>query len=181
MKYDLIFDAAQDGLRNWLFPASGLLFVAIGIFLWKKRRALANMFPATFPSRDASKFALLFLGFSVLWTTGAFAVVGHDYFALRGTLQNDNAQVVEGRVENFVPMPYAGHAKERFTVCGVPFSYSDYIITGGFNHTSSHGGPIRAGSWVRITHLGDSIARLEIAREDPGEDAKCHRGRRTSR
>jgi len=181
MKYALIFDAAQDGVWNWWFPASGLFFVAVGILLWKKRGSLAEMLPATFPGGDASKLALLVLGFSVLWTTVAFTVAGRDYFALRGALKHDNAQVVEGRVENFVPMPYPGHAQERFSVCGVPFSYSDYIITGGFNQTSSHGGPIRAGSWVRIIHLGDRIARLEIAREDPGQEAQCHRGRRTSR
>jgi hypothetical protein len=72
-------------------------------------------------------------------------------------------------------MPYAGHANEHFTVCGVPFSYSDYVVTEGFNRTSSHGGPMREGLWVRITYVGDIIARLEIAKDDPGANAVCRR------
>ncbi len=54
--------------------------------------------------------------------------------------------VVEGRITNFVPMPYEGHADENFAVSGVQFSYSDYGVSDAFNNTSSHGGPIKAGS-----------------------------------
>jgi len=43
-------------------------------------------------------------------------------------------------------MPYEGHTMEHFSVCGLPFAYSDYMVTAVFNHTSSHGGPIRAGA-----------------------------------
>jgi hypothetical protein len=74
---------------------------------------------------------------------------------------------VEGIVDSFHPMPYGGHDTERFTVDGVHFSYSDYIIDAGFNRTSSHGGPIRAGLRVRIHYSGDSsrarILKLEVA------------------
>jgi hypothetical protein len=73
-------------------------------------------------------------------------------------------------------MPYAGHAQKRFSVCGVPFSYSDYIETGGVNRSSSHGGPIRAGLWVRVSYVGNTIARLEVATKDPGSQTECHRG-----
>ena len=62
-------------------------------------------------------------------------------------------------------MPYAGHAMEHFSVCGVPFSrLSDYVVTAGFNHTSSHRKPIRPSSWVRISYVGNTIARLEMSR-----------------
>ena len=52
---------------------------------------------------------------------------------------------------------------ERFCVSGTCFEYSDYVVTGGFNNTSSHGGPIRAGLPVRVSHVGDRIVKLEIA------------------
>lgn len=59
-------------------------------------------------------------------------------------------------------MPYGGHATESFVVQGIQFKYSDYIITAGFNHTSSHGGPIREGLLVRIWHRNGEILRLDI-------------------
>jgi hypothetical protein len=74
--------------------------------------------------------------------------------------------VVTGVVRDFVPMPYEGHAWEQFCVQTACFHYSDYYLTGGFNHTSSHGGPIRAGRPVRITYVprrdGNVIVKLEI-------------------
>jgi hypothetical protein len=61
-------------------------------------------------------------------------------------------------------MPREGHADESFVVGGRRFSYSDYSVTPGFNNTRSHGGPIDNGVYVRITHRGNTILRLEIAR-----------------
>ena len=57
-----------------------------------------------------------------------------------------------------------GMHRESFAVDGVPFGYSDFIITDGFNNTSSHGGPIKSDSYVRICYDPSShvILRLEI-------------------
>jgi hypothetical protein len=176
MKYELVFDAGQSGFRNWPFAAVGLAFVCVGAFLVKNRRNLPTMFPGGMGPKAASAFAYVFLVFSAVWTAAAFAATIRDYSVVRRALQNGDAQIVEGRVEDFTPMPFTGHAQERFTVCGVPFEYSDYIVTSGFNHTSSHGGPIRSGLWVRISYVGNIIARLEIATQDPGPHGQCHRG-----
>lgn len=93
-----------------------------------------------------------------------------DFLRLRAALRDGHYSVAEGAVENFVPMPYQGHATEHFTVQGVPFSYSTYEVTSCFNHTSSHGGPVRAGLRARIAYVAgrDShrpacIIRLEMA------------------
>jgi hypothetical protein len=77
-------------------------------------------------------------------------------------------------VRNFKPMPYAGHAEESFDVAGVPFRYSDYQVSVGFNNTASHGGPIREGLPVRISFVGNTILRLEI-RLDQVQPAKGRR------
>jgi hypothetical protein len=76
---------------------------------------------------------------------------------------------IEGKVEDFKPMPPEGHVMESFCVKNVCFDYSDYVVTGGFNNTSSHGGPIRAGLRVRIHYIkgfvpseGNVITRLEV-------------------
>ena len=61
-------------------------------------------------------------------------------------------------------MPREGHDEESFTVNGVEFHYSDYVIDGAFNNPASHGGPIRAGLPVRICHKDGRILKLEVAR-----------------
>ena len=63
-------------------------------------------------------------------------------------------------------MPYEGHATEHFVVNGVRFEYSDFEVTSGFNNTSSHGGPVRQGLYVRIHYIERNsknvILKLEI-------------------
>lgn len=179
MQYEPIFDVTQNGFRNWTFPAFGLVFVAIGLFLLKNRASLSRMFPGKLGPKDGAKLAYFVLAISILWTAGAFVTSGRDYRALRRALKEGNVDVVEGRVENFVSIP---DKSERFTVCGAAFSYSDYLVTAGFNNTSSHGGPIRPGIWVRIAHMGNSIARLEVAKGEVGQKMTCHpSSRRTIR
>jgi len=173
MTYDVVFDAAASGCKSWPFAAAGLLFVAIGVVLVVLARAFRSRL-----RKRAAWFAYFFLVFAGLWTVVAFASTHGEYAKVRDALLRGRAEVVEGRVEDFSPMPYSGHATEHFTVCGVPFAYSDYVITAGFNQTSSHGGPVRAGSWVRITHVGSIIARLEIARDAPGAMTACARSGR---
>jgi hypothetical protein len=173
MTYTLIFDAAKIGHLIGSGAITGLLFVGVSAFLVWNRRRLPTMFPGGMSQEAATGLAVLFLVFSVLCTAGVLTTTYMRHSMLRKALQSGAAQVVEGRVEEFKPTPFAGKAAERFTVCGVPFSYSDAIETGGFNVTSRRGGPIRAGLWVRISYVGDLIARLEIATKDPGEQADC--------
>lgn len=61
-------------------------------------------------------------------------------------------------------MPATGHAMEKFCVADACFEYSEYVISGGFNNTSSHGWPIREGLRVRATYVGNSIVKLEVAK-----------------
>jgi hypothetical protein len=68
-------------------------------------------------------------------------------------------------------MPYEGHEYECFSVHLHRFCYSDYMAVPGFRNTASHGGPIRPGIAVRVTYVGASILRLEIAKGDmPASD-----------
>jgi hypothetical protein len=59
-------------------------------------------------------------------------------------------------------MPKSGHKMESFTVNGVKFEYSDFVVTPGFNNATSHGGPIREGLPVRISHIDNTILKLEV-------------------
>jgi hypothetical protein len=167
-----VFDVLDSGYKDWSFAAFGLIFVVAGI--------VVAAFPIIIKAagipflenqsrfRKISRYAML--AFAVLWTVVVFSATYTQYMRHKSLAQQGGCRVVEGPVERFVPMPYTGHAVESFFVSGVPFIYSDFIVTDGFNNTSSHGGPIRNDSYVRICYdpAGNVILRLEI-RDFKGE------------
>jgi hypothetical protein len=164
-----VFDVLESGYRDWTFPASGLIFVVIGIALVAFPKFLKNLnIPnATYLNgrpRLQAFFRYAVLGFALLWTVTTFLATYSQHSRHKALARENNCRVVEGPVEHFVPMPYTGHALESFSVAGVVFKYSDYVVTDGFNNTSSHGGPIKSDSFVRICYdpADHAILRLEI-------------------
>lgn len=161
MHYHTVFDVATAGYKSWTFPASGLIFIAIGAVLVANRKNLPGRWSKR--PKASNAFAFFFLGFAVLWTLSSFLSTYGEYTTLSTASESDGRKVVEGAVTDFRPMPVTGHAMEKFCVSGACFEYSDYVITGGFNNTSLHGGPIREGLQVRVTYVDNAIVKLEIA------------------
>lgn len=160
MQYKTVFDIADAGYKAWTFPAFGLIFVAIGVALVGYRLRMARD-----PRGDSTRgrvFPFLYLGFALVWTIVSFVSTYREYLSLERAAKSD-VRVVQGVVSSFSPMPYTGHAMERFCVSEVCFAYSDFVVTSGFNNTTSHGGPIREGLPVRVTYAGGSIVKLEVA------------------
>jgi len=160
--YQTVFDITQTGFKSWKFSALGLIFVAFGFampFLIKKGIIRKS------PQAMEKWLPLFFVGFAILWTMTSFIATFDDYRRASGAMRSNQAEVVEGMVTQFKPMPYTGHAMESFVVDGVMFKYSDYVITAGFNNTASHGGPIREGLPVKIWHLGGEILRLDVKKD----------------
>ena len=133
---------------TWWFPAAGLGFAAmalvIGRFMDARRRV----------------FTHVIAGLGVAWALGAGATVFGFHAEARAAAKSPTTSLVEGLVEDFHPAPYEGHQDESFVVNGVRFAYSDYVITGGFRQTASHGGPIRQGLRVRIRYLPGGSTEL---------------------
>lgn len=161
MKYKTVFDIATSGYGAWSFLFIGCTLVLVGVLLLKFHKDLPMGRKTT--ERSKKIFAICFLAFAVLWTIGTTAGTYYQYRSLLHALNTGNFQITEGRVVDFAPMPWSGHAEEKFAVNGQHFSYSDYTVTSGFNNTKSHGGPIRTGLAVRISHVGNTIIKLEIA------------------
>jgi len=149
-------DSESQASSLWYFP----VLVTLALLLIRRpRRAVA----------------IVYLGFGALITAGMLwfntgwnRALTHGVARAAGlarAAQDSTTPVVVGRVENFTPAPAEGHQDETFTVAGVRFAYSDYVITGGFNQSQSHGGPMRDGLLVRIHYLPPSnmIVKLEIA------------------
>ncbi|WP_407156239.1 hypothetical protein [Bradyrhizobium sp. STM 3557] len=167
-----VFDIRDAGLDAWFAPAFGLFFVAVGLAAIAAPRILRAVdipflddvygLRGFFSSRRVVGY--IFLAFALMWTAIAFSSTYGRNQRYRVMMEQDGCRMVEGQVEHFVPMPYGGHSVESFSVRGIRFSYSDYIVTGGFNNTASHGGPISAGSYVRICYdpANHVILQLDI-------------------
>ena len=174
-----VFDALDSGFRDWTFSAFGLIFVVIGIVIlfFPNMIRAAGIPYLNAPSGFPTFFRYGFIAFAIIWTSISFFATYPQHLHHKALAQEGRCRVVEGPVEHFVPMPYAGHAQETFSVDGVPFRYSDFIITDGFNNASSHGGPINSDSYVRICYdpSGGVILRLEIRdfKGDPKDYAKA--------
>jgi hypothetical protein len=155
MTYDVVFDVAHDGYQDWWILAVGLLFTAV---------AATALFVPENLSRGTKIGRSAIFGFAVLWTTLVLVKTIVPFARLLSALHGGRCEVVEGEVTEFHPMPRGGHDQETFVVDGRRFAYSDFIMTPGFRHARSRGGPIGPGLRVRIHHLGNDIARLEVAR-----------------
>lgn len=157
MRYDVVFDVATSR-AVWLSPMMWagpvLAVLALGLrALWLKRGRPGKA--AAMPYR--------LVAFFLLFTLIVAAMQFVRQRNLIDAVRQGRATTVEGPVTNFRPMPYAGHGMERFCVAANCFEYSDFVLTAGFNNTRSHGGPIREGLPVRVTFVGDTIVRLEVA------------------
>jgi hypothetical protein len=164
--YTLVFCVADCGYKAWWFPAMGLVFIFLGIFAIP----VLNQFSwRPWSPAALGAFQVFWVGFAIFWTILSFVMTFGDYWAARAALKDGTAQYVAGPVEHFVPMTPHKHGVESFDVQGVPFGYSDYIISAGFNHTAYLDGPMHEGLLVHIWYRdtgrgnGNEILKLEIA------------------
>ncbi|HEY1933364.1 MAG TPA: hypothetical protein VGG99_15230 [Acetobacteraceae bacterium] len=169
MKLVTVFDASDPSFFGyWWFPSFGLLFVGVGFLLVFRPAHMQHLTPSGLQGMARRIFSLCIFVFAMLWTALASTVAFTQYWFAASELTAGRYSVVEGPVTHFVPMPYGGHADESFVVEGHRFAYSDYVMTPGFHNSASHGGPIREGLYVRIAYVGNTILRVQIAREGAG-------------
>lgn len=152
-KYRVVWDVLEDGLTLW--PLALLVLgacVAAGVLLFSIKRK---------KPQGLILFVIMTAGLSMGLLV--YGVVAMHQIRCIVWARSGKCQVAEGVVKDFHPMPYSGHDSERFTVSGVKFEYSDYDLSGGgFNNTSSHGGPMMKDLQVRITHKNGQILKLEV-------------------
>ena len=109
------------------------------------------------------KFIKIFFGLAACFVICSIALVGVGQFSLYnktvGAYKKGEYKTVEGYVENFVPMPYEGHAHESFEINGVKFSYSDNSIQPAYNKTKPRGGVISGnGQHLKIHYVYYDLA-----------------------
>ena len=115
------------------------------------------------PKQHAKAVAGLGVIIGTFWTI----FVGMLFFQSARVVKDfrsGNAQILEGDVTDFSPMPTTGHGTESFTLNGVRFAYSNLEFHGPcFDRTILVGGPIKNGLHVRVTRVGNCIVKLEVA------------------
>jgi hypothetical protein len=132
------------------------------VLLVRRPKLTVFLFPILYRSEPwRRRLAHFYLGLSVLWTAFALTTTLGDYIGARVALAFGDFTVAEGAVTDFRSTK---RGDESFVVGGKRFSYSDHTAAAGFNNTRSHGGPISDGLYVRITHRGNQILRLEVRR-----------------
>ena len=151
-EYRTIFEITSKGF-TWWFATVGLLPAIPGAALWFRKGH--GSWRVTWVKYSLPAFALL-------WLSVATIPMWLEYTKLQNDYRRGSFSIVQGRVEDFHPMPPQGHSAECFTVEHQRFCYGDNIISAGFNNDSAHGGPIRAGLPVRISYVGDDILKLEV-------------------
>ena len=159
--YETVYDLQSEGYAEWWFPAFGLAMVILLVVILCYNQKLGKWRNST---RAHKRLQWLALGFPVVWTIWAIRGTYLEYRKLSAIMNEGNVSMVSGRITNFDPMPTGGHRDESFRVNGERFSYSDYSVSPGFKKTAVHGGPLREGLFVRVTHINGVIVRLEIAK-----------------
>jgi hypothetical protein len=163
MEYHTIFDISQVGYKAWPFVLIGvaLMLVTISMFLFPR---FWERIPFRGPEFMRRYGVYIFTGFFTIWTLLVFATTYSDYAYAKNEYLEGKVGVVEGAVSNFKPgTNERGSAYESFCVKGACFTYSDYEESAGFNTMTINGGPIREGLPVRVTFVGNTIVKLEVA------------------
>ncbi|OAB80946.1 hypothetical protein [Cochleicola gelatinilyticus] len=153
MEYTTVYEVTNETLDIILAVP---VLLAIGGF-WIFYRTFQKNKNEGRKSKDY--FSLYFgLTFAAIFSIVSIVRISNSINKLRETKQiflNGNFKTVEGKIENYEPMPYTGHEDERFTINGIEFNYSDFSASYyGFHNSASHGGPIKEnGQEVRIGYF----------------------------
>ena len=157
------------------YPGAGLtlmplLVVALGIGLYFFSKKFEDPDATSIPGYNKRKYQMVF---GIIFACGGslvslviIPVVLSNYFDIKKVYTEKAYQTIEGKVEDFHPMPPTGHDTERFNVNNVHFDYSDFeLASGGYNTTTPHGGFIREGLYVRISYYynGNRNVILKLA------------------
>ena len=155
--FTTVFDVTRVRSDLWLGSAFGLVFMTAGTGM-----VLYELRWRSVPDKSRRLFAWFVLALTSLWTAAISIGTYAEYGRLAGAVRAGRVSYVEGPVANFVPLPVGGHGMEHFEVAGKRFEYSDSVLTVGFNSTARHGGPIRAGRFVRVGYVRDTVVQLAV-------------------
>jgi len=164
--YQIVFEYKYplSDLLHWI-PLLIFPFIGFGLVYYLKRTMNYSL-----PRQIGLFIGYLFGGFATIALIIALvqlpAKISRER-KLNNMIESKNYTIVEGEIENFSPQPENTTKTESFSVKGVQFEYSDYVMINGFHQTSRMNGPIREnGQKVRISYFTidnvNLIQKIEI-------------------
>lgn len=155
MTFRTIFEATPSQSFLVWFPVIGLVHVLVGLLMILKPEIYLNSIFPWARASGAKTLSWIWLVFWSLWTAVTFpAAIGS-----RSIQQSEPSTVVEGRVSNFVRMPYNGPSHGSFVVAGKQFTFSEFGLK-----PYPVEGSITDGVYARVTFRERPINRIQILR-----------------
>ncbi len=164
----LIYDfKEQPNLSVFASALTGLLFSFFGLFVfYKNKKDLSQNIKNSKIGMAIGLFLSVFFGiFAIAFFTNNLV----RYFEVVEVYDSKKYKIVQGKVSNYHPMQKGGHGdRERFSVNGIDFKFSNFVDTYGYNNAASRGGAIKENLFVRIYYFninserGNVILRLEV-------------------
>ena len=149
---NILYEASFE-INNFISISTIALIIFIAVFpkIWKNFNADRK---TEISYKSVKQFCAVCMVFVLLTSGVAFWGQIHMYKKVVGAYKEGNYKTVEGYVQNFIPMPYAGHSEESFEINGVEFHYSDFSIQSGYNNSKAHGGVIEGnGQHLKIGYV----------------------------
>jgi hypothetical protein len=165
VNFEVVFDLRDAGYDTWHIALIGLFFGALGAAGVFGPRAFRQLiFRGASPRTQT---VLVWFVFVIGCTNGFGFLLGtyREYRTTVAALEAGQVDIVEGRVTEFRSTPSPAGTKESFRVGKRRFAYHDtFCVEPGFRRTQAKGSPIGEGTQVRMTHIGNRILKLEVAR-----------------
>lgn len=155
MTFRTIFEATPPEKLLVGFRVIGLAGVLIGVLMVLKPHLYLDF---VFPRAQGlwrKVCGWLWLAFWSIWTVTTLPAATN----WQSIAQNEPFNVVEGRVTNFVRMPYNGPSYGSFVVAGKQFSFSEFSWAPIPVENS-----LRDGVYARVTFSERPINRVQIMR-----------------
>ncbi|WP_413670593.1 hypothetical protein ACEN9X_12005 [Mucilaginibacter sp. Mucisp86] len=129
-------------------------------YYFKKENLITRLFELVWGDKawNNTLFGSFFIG-------GIFFLIGGliipNFLNLRKVYTSHQLTFIAGKVTDFGPMPYGGHAPEYFKVKNVPFQFSNYETgIGGYHNAAAYGGVFKEGLYVKIGYYPTSDRNL---------------------
>jgi len=119
----VLFDARQADSPLLIFALAGLVFVAIGVAMVRRRRFARDDRGETIKYRGSPR-AWAFLLFAAAWTLGTGVIALRSESTLERALRSGRYRAVEGTVEDFQEADLLRKRPETWTVAGHTYKLS---------------------------------------------------------
>ena len=171
MRYKTLFNLATEKIHYFQGPlpiAYLLLIIGTGLIisLFLKDKQHKEIFNGNSEAVKKLLIGCAFIAMSLMFVLFFLGSQFSGTFKARHIIRKGTYTIVEGKPQNYHPMPKEGHDEESFDIAGVHFEYGDFHLKFGYSNAASLGGVIRPENYYKITYFeepyNNAIIKIEI-------------------